>query len=135
MPTSFAATGSARLEIYWQLAWRIPALEPQTAILAQQMPLDYETDLAMTAAVNWMYAPQPQPPVLPYAFVYTEKRLGGVVLPGLEPGMPMRLPLRTMEFDGSTSRVVAIYVPADGCLRVFDPGFETWKPTPDSPSP
>ena len=52
-------------EIFWQIAWRMPGIKPETAILAQQMPLDYETDLAMTAALNWMYAPEIQPPHLP----------------------------------------------------------------------
>ena len=44
-------------EIYWQLAWRIPAMEPGTVLLTDQMPIDYETDLSFTAPINWMYAP------------------------------------------------------------------------------
>jgi hypothetical protein len=36
-------------EIYWQLAWRIPAMEPGTVLLTDQMPIDYETDLSFTA--------------------------------------------------------------------------------------
>jgi hypothetical protein len=112
-------------EIYWQLAWRIPSLAPHTAILTQQMPLDYETDLGMTAAVNWIYAGDDAGPFeLPYAVVYTEKRLGGEVLPALEPDLPMRLPLRRAEFIGNTSDVLAVYVPPSGCLRVFDPSLD-----------
>ena len=111
-------------EIYWQFAWRMPGILPDTAILAQQMPLDYETDLAMTAALNWMYAPAVEAPRLSLAVVYTEKRLGGVVLPALEPGLPMYMPLRTMSFHGNTSQVIAVYVPATGCLRVFDPKLD-----------
>lgn len=122
-------------EIYWQFAWRMPSLKPGTAILTQQMPLDYETDLAMTAAVNWMFAADVEPPDLPYAVVYTEKRLGGDALPELEPGIPMELPLRTMKFKGSTSQAIVVYVPASGCLRVFDPAFddaETYSRFPES---
>jgi hypothetical protein len=121
--------------IYWQLAWRAPDIQPDTAFLTQQMPLDYETDLAMTAAVNWMYASEVRPPHLPLAVVYTEKRLGGVVLPALTPGLPMRLPLRTMTFLGNTSQVIAIYVPPNGCLRVFDPRSDdavTYSRLPDT---
>jgi hypothetical protein len=108
-------------DIYWQLAWRIPALEPHTAVVTTQLPLDYETDLSMTAAINWIYADNPKPPDLPYAMVFSEKRLGGIVLPNLERGTPMRLPFRTMEFTGDTSHVIVLYVPRDGCLRVMDP--------------
>ena len=45
-------------EIYWQLAWRIPAMKPGTALLTHQLPIDYETDLSFTAPINWMYAPE-----------------------------------------------------------------------------
>jgi len=122
-------------DIYWQLSWRIPALEPNTAIVTTQLALDYETDLSMTAALNWIYADSPKPPRLPYAMVFSEKRLGGIVLPNLEPGTPMRLPFRTMEFTGDTSHVVVVYVPPDGCLRVMDPARgdqQTYSRFPDT---
>ena len=122
-------------DIYWQFAWRIPALKPNTAVITQQMPLDYETDLSMTAALNWIYAPELQPPSLPYALIYSEKRLGGVVLPSLKPNTPITLPDRTVTFNGNTSQAVVIYVPPNGCLRVLDPAFndaETYSKFPES---
>ena len=122
-------------DIYWEFAWRIPALKPNTAIITQQMPLDYETDLSMTAAINWMYAAEIHPPDLPYALLYSEKRLGGEVLPDLKPGTPIKLPYRTVTFNGSTSQAIVIYVPSNGCLRVFDPALDdslTYAKYPDS---
>jgi hypothetical protein len=110
-------------EIYWQFAWRVPGLQPGTAVITKQLPLDYETDLSMTAALNWIYARNPKPPDLPYAMVYSEKRLGGIVLPDLDLGTPMKLPFRTMEFEGNTSQAIVIYVPPNGCVRVLDPGL------------
>ena len=110
-------------EIYRQLAWRIPGLAPGTLLLTHQMPIDYETDLSFTAPINWMYAPDFKPPTLPYALLYTEKRLGGPTLPELEPGIEIRVPYRTVEFSGNTSRAVAFFVPENGCLRVLDPAF------------
>jgi hypothetical protein len=116
-------------EIYWQLAWRIPAMKPGTALLTHQLPIDYETDLSFTAPLNWMYAPEYQPssPVdqqsdLPYALLYTEKRLGGSSLPSLEKDTNISLPIRRVSFHGSTSNVLVIYMPQNGCLRVLDPG-------------
>ena len=93
-------------------------------MITRQLPLDYETDLSMTAALNWIYARDLHPPDLPYAMIYSEKRLGGVVLPEIDSGAPIRLPFRTMEFNGSTSSAIVIYVPPDGCLRVFDPTLD-----------
>jgi hypothetical protein len=108
-------------EIYWQLTWRIPALEPNTVLLTHQMPIDYETDLSFTAPINWMYAPNFTPPDLPYALLYTEKRLRGSTLPSLDPGVPIRFHYRTVDFNSSTSQAVVIYKPGYGCLRVLDP--------------
>jgi hypothetical protein len=114
-------------EIYWQLAWRIPAMKPNTALLTDQLPIDYETDLSFTAPINWMYAPnyQRSSPMdersnLLYALFYTEKRLGGVSLPSLDPNTKISLPIRRVSFQGSTSQVLTIYMPQNGCLRVLD---------------
>jgi hypothetical protein len=115
-------------EIYWQLAWRIPAIKPGTAFLTHQLPVDYETDLSFTAPINWMYAPdyKRSSPVddgsnLPYALIYTEKRLGGTALPSLDRNTKITLPIRRVSFHGSTSQVLVIYMPQNGCLRVLDP--------------
>ena len=109
-------------EIYWQLAWRIPSLQPGTVLLTDQMPIDYETDLSFTAPVNWMYAPGYKRANLPYALLYVEKRLGGS-LTSLEPDMNVRLSFRTVDFVGSTSQAIVIYMPRNGCLRVLDPAW------------
>ena len=116
-------------EIYWQLAWRIPAMEPDTVLLTDQMPIDYETDLSFTAPINWMYAPdyKRSSPVdtrsdLPYAMLYVEKRLGGT-LPSLETNATINLSFRTVSFKGTTSQAIVIYMPRNGCLRVLNPAW------------
>jgi len=108
-------------EIYWQLAWRIPAMQPNTALLTDQMPIDYETDLSFTAPINWMYAPDYEGSDLPYALIYTEKRLGRAALASLEPNAEINLGLRRVAFRGSTSQAIVIHMPKNGCLRVLDP--------------
>lgn len=115
-------------EIYWQLAWRVPALKSGTALLTHQLPIDYETDLSFTAPINWMYAPEYKrsSPVdssgdLPYALLYTEKRLGGTAIPSLDWNTKITLPIRRVSFNGTTSQVLVIYMPQNGCLRVLDP--------------
>ena len=108
-------------EIYWQMAWRIPTLEPNTLLFTHQMPIDYETDLSFTAPINWMYAPEYTRADLPYMLLYTEKRLGGSTLPALEKNVEIFYPYRTVNFNGNTSQSVVIYKPQHGCLRVIDP--------------
>ncbi len=108
-------------EIYWQMTWRIPAMEPNTVLLTDQMPIDYETDLSFTAPINWMYAPEYTRSDLSYMLLYTEKRIGGGTLPSLDPDVQIFYPYRTVNFDSSTSNAVTIYMPRNGCLRVLDP--------------
>ena len=110
-------------EIYWQMAWRIPALEPNTLLLTHQMPIDYETDLSFTAPINWMYEPEYTRADLPYMLLYTEKRLGGSTLPSLEKDVEIFYPYRTVNFNGNTSQAIVIYKPQHGCLRVLEPGI------------
>jgi hypothetical protein len=85
------------------------------------MPIDYETDLSFTAPINWMYAPDYERSNLPYALFYTEKRLGGAAMPSLEPDTEISMPIRRVSFQGSTSQVLVIHMPQNGCLRVLDP--------------
>lgn len=107
-------------DIYWQMTWRIPALEPNTVILTDQMPIDYETDISFTAPINWMYAPEYTRADLPYLMLYTEKRIGGPTLPSFESNTKISFPYRTVDFNGSTSQAIVIYMPTNGCLRVLD---------------
>lgn len=108
-------------DIYWQMTWRMPAIEPNTLLLTHQMPIDYETDASFTAPINWMYAPNYTRSELPYLMLYTEKRIGGTTLPALEPNIPITFPYRTVPFNGNTSQAIVIYMPQGGCLHVLDP--------------
>ncbi len=120
-------------EIFWQMAWRIPGLEPGTVILTHELPLSYETDLGLTAPLNWIYAPDYAGGNLPYALLYTRTRLDGASLPALTPGQPISFEYRTVEFKGSTSQAVTIIVPPNACLHVLDPiyaGGDTYERQP-----
>ncbi|HET7143954.1 MAG TPA: hypothetical protein VFI68_08055, partial [Anaerolineales bacterium] len=121
-------------EIYWQMTWRIPALKPNTVLLTDQMPIDYETDLSFTAPINWIYAPNYTRGNLPYILLYTEKRLGGPTLPSFEPDIKITYPYRTVTFSSSTSQALVIYMPRNGCLRILDPArgdMEIYARLPD----
>jgi hypothetical protein len=107
-------------ELYSQLAWRIPAMEPGTLLITDQLPMDYETDLSFTAPINWIYAPEYTRSQIPYGLIYTEKRLRGS-LASFKPGEEVNVYLRTASFAGSTSKAIVIFVPQDGCLRVLGP--------------
>lgn len=103
---------------FWQIAWRMPALEENTALLTYELPLKYVSDLQLTAPLNWIYAPDLNGRDLPYVLFYLKTRFDSASLRANE---PIQLQYRTVNFNGSTSNSVVIYKEADGCLRVLDP--------------
>jgi hypothetical protein len=120
-------------EIFWQMAWRIPALEPGTVLLTHELPLRYETDMGLTAPLNWIYAPAYEGGDLPFALLYTRTRLGGATLPSLEAGQPISFDYRTIDFKGSTSQAVTIIASPNACLHVLDSvyaGGDTYERQP-----
>ena len=110
-------------QIYWQMAWRMPAIQPGTAILTDELAIDYETDLSLTAPINWMYAPDYTGGDLPYGVIFATTRLGGSVLPSFDPDQTISIGMRAANFNGSTSQVIVIHMPESGCLRVLDPAL------------
>jgi len=108
-------------DIYWQLAWRIPAMKSGTLLITDELFIDYETGASLTAPINWMYKPdyERSDPV-PYAIIFSNIRLGQS-LPTLQKGNNINVGLRSVSFRGSTSKVIVIYMPQNGCLRVLDP--------------
>ncbi len=110
-------------QIYWQMAWRMPAIKPGTAILTDELAIDYETDLSLTAPINWMYAPDYTGGDLPYGVIFATTRLGGSALPSFDPDQTISIGMRAANFNGSTSQVIVIHMPESGCLRVLDPAL------------
>ncbi len=116
---------------FWQLAWRAPALKAGTALVTDELPLQYEADLQLSAPLNLVY--EPDAAKLSYMLLYTKNRLGGSLLPSLSPGQPMQYRYRTTKFDGNTSNMVIIQQPGDGCLQVMDPQYVSEDAYPGLP--
>jgi hypothetical protein len=116
-----------------QLSWRIPAMKPATILLTHELPMQYESDLSLSAPLNWIYAPQPGSRQLDYILLFSKIRLGQPEFPALKPDLPVHVPFRTAEFRGSTSNTVVIYFPAEGCLKVLDPLYSNKKVFADLP--
>ncbi len=109
--------------LYWQLAWRVPALAPGTVLLTDEVEIDYETDYSLTAPLNWMYAPHFSGARLPYLVLGVAERPNR--LPALEPGHPFEFAYRPVRFYGNTSQAVLFLAPPGACLRILDPAFDS----------
>ncbi len=114
----YRQVGSNAQAFFWQLSWRAPGLQPGTILISDKIPLDRFSDNDMTPILNWTYAPALTGHVMPYQLFDLETRENGG-LPGLKPGLPVTHSSRTMEFTGSTSNVLAVYLKLPGCLHVL----------------
>ncbi len=105
---------------FWQLTWRVPGLEPGTLLLTSEMPFLYFSDFALSAPLNWTYAPDDQSTQMPYMLYRVESRLGGR-LKALTSGQSVEQPYRVNFFRGSTDQAVVLFFTPPGCVKIVDP--------------
>ncbi|MEI8132362.1 MAG: hypothetical protein WCG34_08010 [Leptolinea sp.] len=106
-------------DFFWQLAWRVPGLKPNTLLLTHEFPFRYYSDNSLTASINWMYAPDFQGKQMPYMLNYLSVRLKKS-LPSAKPNQPVEQTYRAMNFIGNTSNSLALYLSTNECLKVMD---------------
>lgn len=119
-------------DFFRQLAWRIPALEPGTALLTHDLPGSVSTDNSLTAPLNWLYLQEALTDELaadrlPYMLFDLDVRLGSRI-PALEEGVAIQTAYFDTVFKGSASRALVIYAPSPGCLRVLHPQYDARYP-------
>jgi hypothetical protein len=114
---------AAQKKLFWQMVWRAPGIRPDTLVLLNEGGLRYYADNSLSAALNWIYAPQTQGRHIPYALFFPTTRLRNA-LPKMEPGIPVQFDYIAGEFNGNTSQILSMYYSPPGCLRVLDPEIE-----------
>lgn len=125
---SFQRAWEAEQRLFWQLSWRMPALEPGTVLLTNEFPLDYVTDNSLTGVVNMMYADMSTGNEMPYIMYDLNTRIDHG-LSGLEDGLPIEHRYRATTFYGSTSQALVVYYDPPGCVRVVDQVLDDSSPT------
>jgi len=107
-------------DLFWQMSWRIPALEPNTAILSNDLPVTYFSDNSLSGPLNWIYS---RPGEMDQILYFISIRLNRG-LPDLEPGLPIEQNYLAKTFHGDTSHLVVIDYSPPGCVRVLDPQID-----------
>lgn len=106
---------------FWQLYWRAPALEPNTALISFERPTKYLGDPMTGNALNVLYPLSAQPPAVDlWNFELTRSRTVEVI----RDGEVLQNDYRGLTFNGQTPDALVFYFkPEGGCL---------WMLTPDS---
>ncbi|MEP6894112.1 MAG: hypothetical protein ABI986_00765 [Chloroflexota bacterium] len=101
---------------YWQLYWRIPALQSDTAVLSFAYPSNLIThDLDATWAVNVLYHFQIQDGSMPYRFSTPEQEFY------FQPNNVFKERARNLIFHLNTSNTVGVlHQTENACLRALD---------------
>jgi len=120
---AFRRTWNTQKLLFWQLAWRVPALEPGTTVLSNDLPVPFCSDNSLTSPLNWIYAPESASLEMPYVLYYPTVRLE-LGLKDLKPGLPIQQNYLATTFTGNTSQVIAIHYEPPACLRVLDSEIE-----------
>jgi len=104
-------------ELYWQLAWRIPALKPGTAIIGSGTFTDKSSYYDGTYIINLLFDPNP---TANPRYAYLD--IGHFPSYKYQPDIPIMADLRGGQFSGNTSQAIGIYFKSSGtCVRVLDP--------------
>ena len=117
--TEFRRERNVQSDLLWQFMWRVPGIEPGTTIMMNELPLKFDDDEAITAAVNWIYGNNDIPGEMAYFVADVKLRLGKSFT-SLDQGIDIHKDYRATSFDGSTSQVIVMSYDPPKCLRVFD---------------
>ena len=120
---SFRRDWEQHRDLFWQMTWRAPAIEPGTIVLTNQV-LEYYADNSLGASLNWIFAPDNHTSRVDYVLFFPTNRIGGS-LPVLRPDVPIQYDYIAGWFEGNTSNTLAFYYDPPGCLRLLDPEIDT----------
>jgi hypothetical protein len=116
-------------DMFWQLSWRVPGLNPGTSILAVNTPTLIHTDYALALPVNFIYSYKHNSPQLDYWMFYLPTDVG-TVIPQLSGNVTLQGTTRAVSFNGSTDHSIVVWFSSSGCLRLVDSNHDRFLPIP-----
>jgi hypothetical protein len=102
------------------MTWRAPGLKKDTMVLVNE-ELEYYADNSLSAALNWIYAPDNHSDIVDYVLFYPTNRESL----SLEPNKPVNYDFLAGKFAGNTSQAVVFYYSPPRCLRLLDPEIDS----------
>jgi hypothetical protein len=120
---AYAQDWETHRDLFWQMTWRAPSIEPDTLILMNEGAFDFYADNSLSAALNWVYAPDNHSDHIEYLLFYPTTRFKNA-LPEIEPDIPIYYDYLAGEFNGNTSQTLSFYYAPPGCLRLLDSEVE-----------
>ncbi|HSL28635.1 MAG TPA: hypothetical protein VK900_05495 [Anaerolineales bacterium] len=120
--TDYLRDWQAQKDLFWQMSWRAPGLQPGTLVLMNE-ELSFYADNSLSAPLNWIYAPDQNADRIDYVLFYPTNRLSSS-LPALQPDLPIQYDYIAGQFNGNTSQAVVFYYDPPACLRLLEPEID-----------
>lgn len=120
--TDYLRDWQAQKDLFWQMIWRAPGLQPGTLVLMNE-ELSFYADNSLSAPLNWIYSPDQDASRIDYVLFYPTNRLNSS-LPALQPELPIQYDYIAGQFRGNTSQAVAFYYDPPACLRLLEPAID-----------
>lgn len=108
--------------LFWQMSWRIPALQSGTTLVSSILPLRFYSDNSLAGPLNWVYDPKNTTVKMAYMFYYASIRAERKLL--FKPDQPIVQDYLAASFEGSTAQMTALVFTPPACLRILDPDLD-----------
>lgn len=105
--------------LYWQLYWRMPALQPGTSLLSDSEIVLGAGEYSTVSALNLMYADEFEIQDFPYWFFNMTQRFRSNQMDRLMTGRPLSVSFRSWRFEGDENGILLINNSSDGCMQIL----------------
>lgn len=112
--------------LFWQMSWRIPALQPGTAMVTSNLPLKYFSDNSLAAPLNWVYSAKTIDGRMDYMFYDASVRSTRALK--LVKNQPILQGYLAADFEGNTNQLVVFDFRPPACFRVLDAAVDPLNP-------
>jgi hypothetical protein len=117
---NFRAAWNNQRSFYWQLYWRIPALQPGTALLSDSEVILGAGDYSTISGVNLIYAREFNARNFPYWFFNMSQRFNPQ-MKRLLSGRSIGRTFRSWHFEGDPNAVLLVNNSVDSCMQILSP--------------
>ncbi len=118
-------------DYFWQLAWRVPALEEGTIVISDEIPLDRYSDNDLSPVLNWQYAPESAGFAYKYKYFDLDLRESAYYA---DPNVTVEVDhtYRSHSFRSNTEKTLGVYYREHGCMLILDEDTRNYPGLPES---
>jgi hypothetical protein len=109
--------------LFWQMSWRMPAIQPGTALVINDFPMQHVSDNSLSAPINAIYAPDNHSQDMAYMLYFASLR-GDTYFKGFTPGQNITHSYLAATFHGSSDQLLALDYEPPACLSILDAGVD-----------